>query len=242
MNYTEKNIFKSPLPGVTETTQPVLDVFSEYKELNRYYLVGGTALAIRNPTRLSEDLDFFFYNPYPGKKQPLPDFDNIRSKIAKDFSDVNYLAGDKFSNTLIINDVKVQFHSEYRFKRARDFDRLGHIRIPSEQSLIGMKVIALHLRNAWRDVYDLYALKQKYDLPTFYQGYDEIMSKSYCGSESSKKALFKNTLIKLTDEKFLKDLDQKDNIGHLRPAFNLEPDQVADEFKTFLEDIALFGD
>jgi|TARA_Y100001972_G_C7665831_1_gene336599 hypothetical protein len=42
----------------------------EYQELEKYFLVGGTALSIQLKHRLSEDLDIFCFNPYPGKRCP----------------------------------------------------------------------------------------------------------------------------------------------------------------------------
>ncbi|MCF6353462.1 MAG: nucleotidyl transferase AbiEii/AbiGii toxin family protein [Cyclobacteriaceae bacterium] len=134
---SEKINLKNPLPGVSKNTYKVLKRISNYPELALYYLVGGTALAIRSQTCLSEDLDFFFYNQYPGKKQPLPKIKNILERLSIDFNEFEVINGDlKFDITCIVNEIKLDFHSENNFHPSKHYDFLGNIKLPGEYSVL----------------------------------------------------------------------------------------------------------
>jgi len=224
------------LQGVTDNTASVLNQIKSYSELGRYYLVGGTALAIRINSRLSEDIDLFFYNNYPGKKTPLPKLREILKKINADFGSVKYLDGDnKYYVRLVVDGVKLELHSDNQFHKPNSHDLLGQIKLPSEPDLIGMKITALHLRNAWRDVYDLYSLKQTHDLSAFYDGYNQIMSSNYCGSKKNKGKLFLATMAKLEDIDLLKKMYIDDNLDNLKPRYELDPQKVVKEFVGFTD-------
>jgi hypothetical protein len=75
------------LQGITKNTLKVFNAIKHYKELKHYYLVGGTGLSIHVGHRLSEDLDLFYYNQYPGQRQKLPELQKILEKFKKDFKD-----------------------------------------------------------------------------------------------------------------------------------------------------------
>jgi hypothetical protein len=224
------------LQGVTDNTASVLNQIKSYNELGRYYLVGGTALAIRINSRLSEDIDLFFYNNYPGKKTPLPKLGEILKKINADFGSVKYLDGDnKYYARLVVDGVKLELHSDNRFHKPNSHVKLEQIKLPSEQDLIGMKITALHLRNAWRDVYDLYSLKQTHDLTSFYAGYNRIMSSNYCGSKKNKGKLFFATMAKLEYIDLLEKMYIDDNLEHLNPVYKLDPQKAVKEFVGFTD-------
>ena len=222
------------LQGLTEKTAQVFEVISNYPELDQYYLVGGTALSIRSNFRLSEDLDIFFYNQYPGKRLHLPHLDRILKKLGKDFRDIDYVDSDKkYYAQLIVEGVKVELFSEHRFNRSPNFDHLGKIRLPSEGALLGMKIIALHLRDAWRDIYDLYALRQKYGADQFFENYWMIMSSSYLKSKEARKQLFYATIRKLHDLDVVTRIFEKDNLAPLRPKYVVRPYDVIEAFSDF---------
>jgi len=222
------------LQGLTEKTSQVFEVISNYPELDQYYLVGGTALSIRSNFRLSEDLDIFFYNQYPGKRIHLPYLDRILKKLGKDFRDVDYVDSDKkYYAQLIVEGVKVELFSEHRFNRSPDFDRLVKIRLPSEGALLGMKIIALHLREAWRDIYDLYALRQKFNKDQFFDNYWKIMSSSYLRSKEARRKLFYSTIRKLQNIEIVTRIFEKDNLAPLKPMYDIKPNDVVEVFEDF---------
>ncbi|GAA0891546.1 hypothetical protein GCM10009122_12250 [Fulvivirga kasyanovii] len=147
------------MKGLSENTLAVLDTIQHYKELQGYFLVGGTALAIHLNHRLSEDLDLFQYNQFPGGKRfPLKNQNEILQKLKADFNEVEVSLSDKYNINLLVDGVKVQLYSENKFHRPKNFSGIGYISLPDEKTLIGMKLTALVLRKTWRDYYDLYSL------------------------------------------------------------------------------------
>lgn len=225
-----------PLQGITENTEKVFDVIKHYKELKSYYLVGGTGLSIRLGHRLSEDLDLFFFNQYPGSKQKLPQLNKILDKFKGDFEDFKIIDGDDFDVKALINGVKVDLHSENQFKRS-PYDNIEYLRHPTTESLLGMKIVALSLRDAWRDVYDLFFLKKTYPPKDFYNSFCSIVPSKYCGNKTNRKILFLKLMDKLGDKKKLKKLFQDDNLTQLKPKEDVSPKSVIESFKYFRHDL-----
>jgi len=235
---SERINLEKTLPGVSENTFKVLKHISSYPELASYFLVGGTALAIRIQSRLSEDLDFFYYNHYPGKKLPLPKINTILDKLKNDSNAFEVVSGDlKFDVTCIVDGIKIDFHSEHQFHFPKQFDLINNIKLPDEFSLVGMKVIALGLREAWRDVYDLFSLQKLYDCSSFWKSYSTIISSFYAGSKKNRAGLFMKTMSKLEDKEFLTKLIESDNILHLEPKYNVTPDLVISNFHKFTKEL-----
>jgi hypothetical protein len=224
-----------PLKGLSKNTEEVLKVINKYKELKQYYLVGGTGLSIRIEHRLSEDLDLFFFPLYPGSKQKLPYLDEILNRFNSDFKICDIKNADKYDVKLFLDGVKIDLHSENNFKRG-SCGRIGTIRHPTTESLLGMKITALHQRNAWRDVYDLYCLREKYSPVMFYKNFCTIVPTKYCGGKENRKRLFMNTMAKLENEELLKEMFDDDNMAHLNPVFDITPINVLHKFNSFRED------
>ncbi|WP_339790903.1 nucleotidyl transferase AbiEii/AbiGii toxin family protein [uncultured Imperialibacter sp.] len=223
------------LRAVPENTERVLSKLQTYKELDQYYLVGGTALALLTNHRLSEDIDLFYYNQYPGEKLPLPRINAILEKIKGDFSDVEYMfrEGDTFVQ-LRVDGVKVDFFSENNFHRSKNYTDLGSIRLPDKKSLAGMKLIAVTLRTASRDLYDLYSLRQEFNEIDFFDGFTSIISSKYCGSKSQKIKLFKSTVHnKLKNQVWLeKNYDEK-SFKELKPKYIISAIDIFNAFENF---------
>lgn len=221
------------LQGVSEHTLPVLRKLMEYKELQEYYLVGGTGLSIHKKYRLSEDIDLFYYNPFPGKRKPLPNLDQFLAKIKNDFKKVTVKSSSakKQYIELDVENVKIQLNSEWRFHRSKKYSKLGEIRLPDSVSLIGMKLITLTLRKEWRDIYDLYALARDHSPAEFKKGYDQIMSSYYCnGSKKAKESLFYKIVDKLRDLDFLSTLYKKESLAAMEPKYDIKPQDAANHF------------
>ncbi len=223
------------LQAVPEHTERVLSKLQTYKELDQYYLVGGTALALLSHHRLSEDIDLFYYNQYPGSKLPLPRINTILEKIKNDFSDVEYLfrEGDTFVQ-LRVDGVKVDFFSENNFHRSKNFTALGSIRLPDKKSIAGMKLIAVTLRTASRDLYDLYSLRQEFDEVDFFDGFSSIVSSRYCGSKSQKIKLFNSTIHnKLKNQQWLStNYNEKSFVG-MKPKYAISATDIYGAFQNF---------
>ena len=203
----------------------------KYEELKRYNLIGGTGLAIHLNHRLSEDLDLFAYNQFPGKKFVLPDRDKILARFAEDFENRELHYQDKHDITIFLDGVKVQLRAENQFHAPKDYGNIGTIRIPSIETLLGMKLVALYLRNTWRDIFDLTFLARKLDLETFFSAFNKSMSSYFAGSKSGKVKLYNEVVEKLKNPQLLERLYQSDPMSGLITEFTITPTDVERSFK-----------
>lgn len=225
------------MQGVTEDTLKVLEVIKDYKELEQYFLIGGTALAIKLGHRLSEDLDLFTYRKFPGSRFNLPNLDEIFTKFKSDFSDIKTGHYEKTDVTIYLDGIKVQLRAENQFHGPKKVDSIGHIGLPNETELLGMKLVALSLRNTWRDIFDLTHLVDKFDYEDFPKAYNSIMSSKYTGSKNGKKKLYNATISKLKDENFLEKLYRNDPMEGLITNREITPKIVLEKFAalTYIE-------
>lgn len=117
--------------------------------LEKYVLVGGTALSLHLCHRKSEDLDFFTYSDSFEKKEI---FDYINNR----FEQVEIINQTNDQIDLLINGVKVTF-----FNAKWDFlkpEKIKRFNLSPLKAIAGMKVNTLFLRAKFRDYYDLYFL------------------------------------------------------------------------------------
>lgn len=222
------------MQGVTKETNRVLEKIKEYPELKGYYLVGGTALSIHLNHRLSEDLDLFYYGQFPGKKFSLPKIDLIINKLSKDFK-YHTIQGDNQYVSMIIDDiVKLDFYADNNFHKAKECTEIGNIRLPSPKDLIGMKLTSMVIRDAWRDIFDLYALSQEYKEEDFKESFKSIMSSYYAGSKTNRLKLYNTQLKKLQDLDFVENLKKTDPMKGLILTLEASPLEVVSAFKKFI--------
>ena len=239
----DKSVVDS-LPGLTEPTRNVLRTLSEFRELREYNLVGGTGLSVQLDHRLSEDLDLFVYNTYPGNKRELPHLKVILNKIHQKYPGTETIHFDKYQCTMIVSDkkdnsgIKVDLFSEGRFHGPKEYSQIGYIRLPSLKLLLGMKLVTLSMRDQWRDIYDLYVLSFNYDDDEFYHGYAKIMSRYYLGTKNkdAKRRNYNNLVgARLKDGEFieqLKALDAHFDIN-LSPAHQVDGPTIAAKFYNY---------
>lgn len=132
------------------STKKALDFLASQKWLgrSRWYLGGGTALALYEGHRISADLDFFI----PQKSFELP---NLLPKFSKsdawtvDIAKENTIYGRLFN-------TKVSFIA-YPFFIAKEKQHwYGFIRILHPRDITVMKIIAISQRGKKRDFVDLY--------------------------------------------------------------------------------------
>ncbi len=128
--------------------------FNDLDHINKWTLVGGTALAIHYHHRLSEDLDFFI-----SKDTLSEEIGHIQSMIRmlqskgiecfvsfKDNEQIDYE----------INGVKVTFHSSGLKNLQDNCVTFGNVNIASVNTVIAMKIdVLLHYRIKTRDFYDI---------------------------------------------------------------------------------------
>jgi len=149
--FDEKQIKKS-MPEATANL--FIHGFSDLVHINRWTLVGGTALAIHYQHRLSEDLDFFISD-----NTLLEEMGHIQSMIkvlqSKGFECFMSFRGNEQID-YEINGVKVTFHSSGLKKLQDNCVSFGNVNIANIDTIIAMKIdVLLHYRIKTRDFYDI---------------------------------------------------------------------------------------
>lgn len=146
-----------------ETLGLLIDLMS-IKELEKFRLVGGTALSLLLGHRGSIDLDLFTDEPF--------DKELITYKLQDKFHSLSF-EGVKSPRLFFtyINDVKVDFvHTFEPF--SYDYKLTEGIRLASIEEIIALKLNAIVGRAAKKDFWDLYELFNHYSFEQmigFYQ-------------------------------------------------------------------------
>ena len=186
----------------------LLKAFSE-----KYYLVGGTAIALYLGHRQSIDFDLFSEEPIKRR--------SIKNAIeANNFhtQEVIYEAFDQMH--LIVSSVKITFFNyPFRVIPHKYFDDI--IQIPSLLDLAAMKAYALGGRARWKDYVDLYfILKEKHSLKEISKKARQIFQNYY------NEKLFREQL------SYFEDLDYSEDIRFIGNEIKKQ------EIKEYLQDIA----
>ncbi|MHB1679238.1 MAG: nucleotidyl transferase AbiEii/AbiGii toxin family protein [bacterium] len=192
-------------------TEKFLKEFSEYKEINDFAFVDGSALSYYIKHRCSEDIDFFSFS-----SSFTLDKNNINKLIDKFIS-----KGYKVSNTLdeeeqmdfYINNIKTTFCSYPKFGRLLQENNnqlFGSIKIAALDVLIAMKADALRTREKIRDYYDLYAISKEF-------GFKKIIDESLKADSNFNAKLFIKRLVEMDDK--LRDVHIEE---HLKPKYSID--------------------
>ena len=133
-------------PGILTQKQnellPYLKVFKR-----KFYLVGGTAIALHLGHRRSIDFDLFCQTDV-NKKDIRKKLESFPYKIVK-------LSEDTDQIHFVINDVKITFFN-YPYKIEHPLNIGQYLSLPSLLSLASMKAYALGRRAKWKDYVDLF--------------------------------------------------------------------------------------
>lgn len=131
-----------------KTKALLLDMVESCIFLDKYVLVGGSALTLHLCHRKSEDLDFFTY-------EDNFDFSEILQYI-KRFEKKEILNKTDEQIDLLLDGVKVTFfNAKWSFLKPRQKERFN---LATLEQIAAMKVNVLFLRAKYRDYYDLYFL------------------------------------------------------------------------------------
>jgi predicted nucleotidyltransferase component of viral defense system len=193
-----------------ETRKLLAELIASATFLEKYVLVGGTALSLHLCHRKSEDLDFFTYS------------DNFENKEIFDYINSNQFAMVEILNQtneqidLLINGIKVTFfNAKWAFLTPVEIKRFN---LASREAIAGMKVNTLFLRAKFRDYYDLYFLVKKgMTLQEIFQSAKNVITG----------VSFKMMAIALV---YIDDIEDE-NIAHLEPESKIS----LKEIRTFFE-------
>lgn len=139
-------------------TLELLNDFSNQGELEQFFLVGGTAIALHIGHRISVDLDFF-------TKKDI-NTDNLKFFLRNNY-DLVKTETDINSLNCFINYkekiIKVDFIS-YKYDLLKPIKNIDNIKLLELDDLIPMKLSAIAGRGSKKDFYDIFFLFDKYSL------------------------------------------------------------------------------
>ncbi len=184
----------------------LLPLISRFKR--KFYLVGGTAIALHIGHRKSIDFDLFCRNSFL-HKNIYKILDNASFKQKLIHKDIDQLH-------LLINQVKITFY-QFNFDIEVSSDFLKDIKMPDLLTLASMKAFALGGRNKWKDYVDLYFLIK------YHFTIDEISEKAETifGENVFSRKLFKEQI------SFFQDIDYAEEVEFM-PGCEVSEQEVKD--------------
>jgi len=198
----------------TETL--LLKMIDECGFLDKYVLVGGSALALYLCHRKSEDLDFFTYSNSFDKKEIFDYIQNFENKEVINQTDEQI--------DLLLDGVKVTFfNAQWGFLKPKKIEKFN---LATIEAISAMKVNTIFLRAKYRDYYDLYCLvKEKMTLREIFEHSKNIV-------EGINFKLFAIALVYIDDI-------EDDNIEYLEPIENISKEEIRDFFQYRLDKIVI---
>lgn len=136
-------------------TRRLLEAIGAFPFCRRFYLGGGTALALRLGHRISRDLDFFSETDEVGETMR----GEILSNLRQSFSEIEILTNAPGDLTVSVMSRDIGFYS-YGYHMLESQDELLNVGVAGLLDIAAMKFDAIAGRGARRDFYDLYALAQ----------------------------------------------------------------------------------
>jgi hypothetical protein len=142
---------------VESGTLSLLKKIMSIKEFSNFYLVGGTALALKHGHRISVDLDLF-------TNEPL-DIELIIKRLQEEFkADFIYENQHlKYAIFCYIQGIKVDFVF-YNHPIIAETENIDAIRMYADKDIAAMKINAILGRGNRKDFYDLAELLKKFTL------------------------------------------------------------------------------
>jgi predicted nucleotidyltransferase component of viral defense system len=195
-----------------KTQTLLLKLINDCPFLNKYVLVGGSALAMYLCHRKSEDLDFFTYDNSFDSKEIYEYIKNFETKEIINQTDEQI--------DVLLDGVKVTFfNAKWDFLRPNCIKKFN---LASIESIVAMKVNVMFLRAKYRDYYDLYfLLKESVSLRDMFD-----YSKYIVDGINFK--LFATALLYIDDI-------EDDKIDYLDPKEIISKEKIRDFFETRLK-------
>ncbi len=139
-----------------EKRKDILPLFRKLK--NKFYLAGGTALALQLGHRDSVDFDFFSEDEFDTREL----FEKLKI-LFQDF-EIKKVQDEKNTLTIIVDkNVKLSFFT-YEYTLLNSLLDEKYIRLASLEDIACMKLSAIVSRSTEKDYVDLYFILQNYKL------------------------------------------------------------------------------
>jgi len=197
---------------LTNTETLLLKMIDGCDFLDKYVLVGGSALTLHLCHRKSEDLDFFTYDNSFDKREIF--------QYIKQFENKEILNQTDEQVDLLLDGVKVTFfNAQWLFLKPKKIEKFN---LSSLESIAAMKINVLFLRAKYRDYYDVYFLVKKS------MSLKKIFKCSLDVLEGINFKLFSVALLYTDDI-------EDDNIEYLEPIEILTKEQIRDFFQLELK-------
>ncbi len=138
---------------VTPRMRQIMSAFSQTDIGKRFYLAGGTALALQLGHRRSADLDYF---------SPTEDIPSIKEPLQQSLGGFAPIMADSaWGNLVFVADgIRTGFYG-YGYDLVEPMIDIEGIRLASVADIALMKLDALLARAGRKDFYDLYAICQR---------------------------------------------------------------------------------
>ncbi len=191
-----------------KTQEVLLQIVKSCDFLDKYVLVGGSALTLHLCHRKSEDLDFFTYDDVFDKEKIF--------FFIKSFEQKEIINQTNEQIDVLLDGVKVTFfNAKWSFLKPIMKQKLN---IASIEQIAAMKVNVLFLRAKYRDYYDLYFLvKEGMSLKHIFKVSEKIV-------EGVTFKLFVVALLYIDDI-------EDDDIRYLEPKEHLSKANIRDFFE-----------
>ena len=140
--------------SINQKTRLVLEKISQSDLVERFYLAGGTALAIALKHRESIDLDWF----------SQADFSNQEIKAQLSQLGVFQVIGESEGTVNgLLDNVRVSF-LRYQYKLLFPLVAIAKVKLADERDIAAMKIDAISSRGSKKDFIDIFFLLKKYSL------------------------------------------------------------------------------
>lgn len=151
------------LQTVEPATLELLRELQSLPFLDKFYLVGGTAIALHLGHRMSIDLDLFSFE----------DFDSIElhEKLRSKYENVDEVVTSNATLLCFINKIKTDF-IRYKYPPNSPTIIEAGIRLLSLDDLVPMKLSAIAGRGKKKDFYDVYFLLRHYSIHQMIELYE----------------------------------------------------------------------
>lgn len=191
-----------------DTKKVLLKIVDDCPFLDKYVLVGGSALTLHLCHRKSEDLDFFTYTDSFDIKEILEYIKQFRHKEILNTTDEQI--------DLLLDGVKVTFfNAKWSFLTPT---KKSSFHLATLEQIAAMKVNVLFLRAKYRDYYDLYFLvKDAMSLKQIFLCSENIV-------EGITYKLFVTGLLYIDDV-------EDDNIAYLEPKEKISKQKIRNFFE-----------
>ncbi len=134
-------------------TKQILDQLTDFSLLPKFYLAGGTALALQLGHRKSSDLDWF--------TQQFPNVDYLLQQL-RSYNPV-VVEVSPGSLDLLINETKISF-SEYTYPLLHELVKMDHFQLASVTDIACMKITAISSRSSKKDFVDIFTILKTHTL------------------------------------------------------------------------------